>query len=209
MATPDVARTQALAGLSLMSFSSLCFQAVWQYAYADKPGPLNVPDALSSTGHYPALENAHFETLVLKINALSNTIAQVNTTLHAKIDSEIRALMAKGSSWNQPQPPPTITPMETAVIFSIVFATAWSIGVAILHHNASLLSKGFQAFVPKVILLALLAANFGLVVSMFFGSSMRWYVHVLVIVWPVQVALGVKVLTEKVDIDKGEKGGKK
>ncbi|KAE9377908.1 hypothetical protein N431DRAFT_435073 [Stipitochalara longipes BDJ] len=209
MATLDVARTQALAGLSLMSFASLCFQAVWQMAYSDKPKSLKSPEILSSTVHDPTFENDHIEALLLKIDALSKTIAQVNSSLHSKIDSELRSLTEKGSNWNQPQPQQvTLTPMETAGISTIGFVTIWLVGLAILHHNASMLSKGYKAFVPKMILLALLGANLGLVAALVLGPSMRWYAYVLYFVWPVQAALGWKVLTEKVNVEEVGKGEK-
>jgi len=56
MATSDVARTQALAGPSPMSFSSLCFQAVWQMAYPE-PGALIEPEAHASASHGSALDD--------------------------------------------------------------------------------------------------------------------------------------------------------
>jgi energy-coupling factor transporter transmembrane protein EcfT len=178
-------------------------------AYADKPGPLSVPDTLSSTGHDPPIDNAQVEALLLKINALSNTIAQVNTSLHSKIDTEIKSLIARGNNGIQPQPQVTLSPIELAAIWTMVWAALWVAGAAILQHNASILSEGHQAFVPKLILFTLLAANFVLVVVLVSGPSMRWYIYVLYIVWPVQVALGVKVLTEKVSIEVGGKGEKK
>jgi hypothetical protein len=90
MATPDVARTQALAGLSLMSFSSLCFQAVWKMACSDETDSLEVQEALLSSGHESALKDSQYQALLSKIEALGTTIAKVNSSLHAKIDTEIR-----------------------------------------------------------------------------------------------------------------------
>ncbi|PMD44153.1 hypothetical protein L207DRAFT_272972 [Hyaloscypha variabilis F] len=207
MTTPDVARTQALAGFSLMSFASLCFQAVWQMAYSDRPEPLKAPDTFPSTGRGPAFESAQIEALLLKIEALSKTIAQVNTSLHSKIDTEIRYLTERGGNWNRAQPQQlTLTPIEIAGISSIIWVSMWAVGAAILHHNASILSKGYIAFVPKMILLTLLGANLGLVVTLVFGPSMRWYAYVLYFVWPVQATLGWKVFTTKKEVGGVGKG---
>jgi hypothetical protein len=98
--------------------------------------------------------------------------------------------------------------METAAISMIVFVALWVVDLAIFHDNASKLSKGYKGFLPRIALLALLAANFGLVAALALGASMGGYVYVLYIVRPVQAAVGWKVVTEKVkveDVGKGEK----
>jgi hypothetical protein len=209
MATPDVARTQALTGLSLMSFASLCFQGVWQMAYSE-PDVLKAPEAPASTVHGSTLEDSQFQALFLRIEALSTTIAQVNSSLHSKIVSEIQSSTEKGSSWNQRQQQQvTLSPIETAYLSSIVFVALWGVGFAIFHDNASKFSKGYnKGFLPRIILLTLLAANFGLVAALVFGASMRWYVHVLCIVWAVQVSLGWKVVTLRATIDEARKAEK-
>ncbi len=55
-------------------------------------------------------------------------------------------------------------------------------------------------------LLALLTANFGLLVALVFGASMRGYVYVLYIGWSMQAALGWKVINEKVVVEEAGKG---
>jgi hypothetical protein len=204
MASPDVVRTQALAGLSLMSFSSLCFQAVWKMAYSDIP---TVPEALLSTEHEFTLEESQYQALLSKIEALSTTIGTVNSSLHTKINTEIQSLMIKGGNWKQ-QPQTTLSPLETAWISSIVFVAMWVVGLAIFHENASKLSK-YRGFLPRLILLALLAANFGLVVALIFGAPFRGYAYVLYIVWPVQAAMAWKVISDKAKIEEVGKGEKK
>jgi hypothetical protein len=207
MVAPDVARTQALAGLSVMSFASLCFQAVWQMAYADQPAALAARNPPPLTGQGSALDKSQFQNLLSKIEALSTAVAQINSSLHSKIDAEIQALSERAVGCNQPRLD-DLTPVAIAGIFSVVFVGLWLVGLGIFHHNAGQVSKGYKAFLPRIILLALLAANFGLVVTLVFGSSIRGYMHVLFIVWPVQVTLGWKVLTEKVEVDLADVGEK-
>jgi hypothetical protein len=116
--------------------------------------------------------------------------------------------MMKGGNWKQP-PQTTLSPLETAWISSIVFVTMWLVGLAIFHENAKKLSKGYIVFLPRIVLLALLAANFGLVFALMFGSPFRGYVYVLYIVWPIQAAMAWKVVGEKVKLDEVDKGEKK
>jgi hypothetical protein len=66
--------------------------------------------------------------------------------------------------------------METAAISTIVFVALWVVGLAIFHDNASKSSKGYKGFLPRIVLLALLAASVGLVAALVLGASMRGYV---------------------------------
>ena len=85
----------------------------------------------------------------------------------------------------------------------------WVVGLAIFHDNASKLSRGYKRFLPKIVLLALLTANLGLVVALIFAASMRGYVYPLYTVWPVHFALAWKVFNEKVKVDEVGKEAKK
>jgi fatty acid desaturase len=165
------------------------------------------PETLVSTEHEFAFEVSQYQALLSKIEALSTTIGTVNSSLHAKIDTEIQSLMIKGGNWKQ-QPQTTLSPLETAWISSIVFVAMWVVGFAIFHENASKLSK-YRVFLPRVILFALLAANFGLVVALIFGAPFRGYVYVLYIVWPVQAAMAWEVVFDKARIEEVGKGEKK
>jgi hypothetical protein len=49
--------------------------------------------------HGSALGDSHLQALLSKLEALSTTIAEMNSSLHAKIDIEIRSLTQNGSSW--------------------------------------------------------------------------------------------------------------
>jgi hypothetical protein len=204
MATSDVARTQALAGVSLMTFASLVFQAVWRAAYPDEPEVLKASESLVSTSHAP-FKGSEYQELLSKIETLSTTVAKVNSSLHTKIDHEIKILFATGGNW-QRQPQVALSPLEIAWIGSIVIVTLWGLGAVIFHENMKGLSRGYRGFLSRLVLLTVLAANASLVAALVFGAAMRGYVYVLYIVWPLQASMAWKVFTQKVEeVGKGEK----
>jgi hypothetical protein len=103
MSSKETHKTQALVGLSVMSFATLAFHALWRALYSDECGaiPLQSASPISPT-HESTFKNSQFQAIMSRLDLLSSTIAQVNSSLHSTLNSELQALN-KAGSWTQRQ----------------------------------------------------------------------------------------------------------
>ena len=130
MSSKETHQTQALVGLSVMSFATLAFHALWRALYSDEcvASPLQSASPLSPL-HESTFKNSQFQAIMSRLDLLSSTIAQVNSSLHLTINSELQALN-KAGSWTQPQQY-VFTQKENAAIASIFLILPWFIGMLV------------------------------------------------------------------------------
>jgi hypothetical protein len=108
-----------------------------------------------------------------KLEALSTTLAEMNSSLPSKTDMRIRALTKYGSSWTQlQQQQVTLSAFNTAMIVSAVLMALWLVALIIFHENAGKLSKGYSS---RVLLFASIITNFGFAIVLFVANPLRWY----------------------------------
>jgi hypothetical protein len=204
MSPKETHQTQALVGLSVMSFTTLAFHALWRTVYSDEhvASPLPSSSPISPT-HESTFKNSQFQTIMSRLDLLSSTIAQVNSSLHSTINSELQALN-KAGSWTQRQQY-VLTQKENAAIASIFLILPWFIGMLVF---CDALSKVSKAMVKRALLYAFVSANIGLMYAIMFAGPA--YVYVLCVFWPILVTLAAFVFSVDLEVvDVGAKKGEK
>jgi hypothetical protein len=201
MSSKETHKTQAFVGLSVMSFATLAFHALWRALYSDECGaiPLQSASPISPT-HESTFKNSQFQAIISRLDLLSSTIAQVNSSLHSTLNSELQALN-KAGSWTQRQQY-VLTPKENAAIASIFFILPWFIGMLVFCDALSNVSK---AMVKRALLHAFISANIGLMYAIMFAGPA--YVYVLCVFWPILVTMATFVFS--VDLEVVNVGAKK
>jgi hypothetical protein len=204
MPSKETHQTQALVGISVMSFATLAFHALWRTLYSDECGasPLQSLSPISPV-HEITFKNSQFQAIMSRLDLLSSTIAQVNSSLHSTINSELQALN-KAGSWTQRQQY-VLTPKENAAIASIFFILPWFIGMLVFYDALSKVSK---AIVKSALLYAFISANIGLMYAIMFAGPA--YVYVLCVFWPILITLAAFVFSVNLEVvDVGAKKGEK
>jgi hypothetical protein len=201
MSSKETHQTQAFVGLSVMSFATLAFHALWRTLYSDESvtSPLQSPSPISPL-HESTFKNSQFQAIMSRLDLLSSTIAQVNSSLHSTLNSEFQVLN-KAGSWTQRQQS-VLTPKENAAIGSIFFIIPWFIGILVF---CDALSKVSKVMVSRALLYAFISANIGLMYAIIFAGPA--YVYILCVFWPILVTLVAFVFS--VDLEVVDVGAKK
>jgi hypothetical protein len=204
MSSKETHQTQALVGLSVMSFATLAFHGLWRALYPDEcvARPLQSASPIPPR-HQSTFENSQFQAIMSRLDLLSSTIAQVNSSLHLTINSELQALNRAGS-WTQRQQY-VFTQKENVAIASIFLILPWFIGMLVFYDALSKVSK---AMAKKALLYAFISANIGLMYAIMFAGPA--YVYVLCVFWPILGTLAAFVCCVDVEVvDVGAKKGEK
>lgn len=126
MANIEVPRTQAFLGLSIMYFCTLAFHACARSLYTSSSDPSRPPP------HSPLqdidLTSSQFTTLMETLESLSQTITQVNSSLHSRIDHEFSLLQRTGS-WRQHQPA-TFGRTDGVIAGTVILGIIWFLGTS-------------------------------------------------------------------------------
>ncbi|KUJ11954.1 uncharacterized protein LY89DRAFT_688438 [Mollisia scopiformis] len=179
-------RMQALVGLSVTSFCTLAFHACAK-SLTTSESVTAPPPAWPSTQN-SHLEDSQFNTLVITLETLARSIAQVNSSIHSRIDHEFSLLQKQASC--QKTPPPSMGPNDGIYILMSFIGMAWFFGMCVSCNGMYNISEKFML---KVLFTAVWCANLGLLVVVFFAEGMKCYVFILAAVWPVQVVMGLRV----------------
>ncbi|CZR59770.1 uncharacterized protein PAC_09664 [Phialocephala subalpina] len=181
MTALEVPRMQALVGLSIMSLCTLAFHACSRSIYTTHPPNPSLSWPTTQGSNFAPSE---FTTIMAAIESLSQSITEVNTSLHHEF-----SLLQKVGTWGQRQNQ-IMGPNDGVIAADIVLVALWIVGMAVTCNGMYNLS---QPFLLRVLLMAVWCANLGLLCVVLGTEGRRWYVYVLATVWPMQVVMGLKI----------------
>ena len=121
--------------------------------------------------------------MLSSMQALSTSIAQMNTSLHARIDSQ------SGSCVQRPSPEEE--QRNVAVLVCVLFMAMWLVAFVVFLDDLRHVSKGFQM---RVLCVAILTANIGLAWAVFGISDIEWFVYVPCALLPMYAVMAGQLL---------------
>jgi hypothetical protein len=173
-------QVQARIGLFLMCLATLSFYAICKCSFPTLQPP-KAPEQ-----NFTGFSDGQLQLLL-------SSLAIMNATLHAKIESSFNAIQQSGT-WVRRQPVQDPSREELALLGAVCALVFWLVGAFIYLvalKNASML------YLKRTVSITLLAANVGLAYAVFWLEQVEWYTYFLCVLWPMQGVMAGKLFLKK------------